>query len=748
MLSSWAHDRGAGKPVASVVCSDIDSAEIFIADITLLNFNVAFEIGYAIGLRKRAIPIANSTLASDDELKKRVGVFDTLKRVEYENASELASKLRSVILEDALSIRFSSKLNAKAKVWVLQPPHYSEEISRIIAGVKKEFFFYKSFNPTEQPRMAPDETIDDVAAATGIVVPLLAPYVKEAEVHNLRAAFVAGLAYGMKKEVLLLRSAGDWSVPLDLRDRIRAYKHPGDIDDLISRFREEVENAFYSADDSEQAQGLLEKLSFGSPTAENEFQTLGSYFMKTAEFGRAIRGEVNLLVGRKGSGKTAAFSQIRNELRRDTRKVVVDLKPEGYQLIKLKDVVLRYLEAGSKDHLVTALWDYVLLLELAHKLLDKDREVNRRDPKLMRLYDELSAIYFSHGSTTEGDFSERLVQLSTYLVTTFDAKFGGQGTTRLSHDQVTQILYRGDLHRLRTAITAYLEEKEDVWILFDNIDKGWATDGVSTDDVVIVHALIEALWKIQRDLQRAHIDFHSIVFLRNDVYQYLVQSIPDRGKDLRVSLDWSDPGQLRELIRRRLIYNGWSLSVEFLRAWNDIAVETCHGRESSEVLIEHSLMRPRYLLAILNHCRGAAVNNGHSRIEQGDIEAGLRAYSNDLLVDTDNELRDLMPEAKDVLYQLVGEEPDILEPDLHEHFARAGVPAGQNERVTELLLWYGVIGIVGKGDWVGYIFDAAYDVKKMKILREKEGGQIPLYRVHPAFRSGLDVKGGGNGQLL
>lgn len=85
-----------------------------------------------------------------------------------------------------------------------------------------------------------------------------------------------------------------------------------------------------------------------------------------------------------------------------------------------------------------------------------------------------------------------------------------------------------------------------------------------------------------------------------------------------------------------------------------------------------------------------------------------------------------------------------MEPDLHAHFERAGVPPEQNEKVTGLLLWYGVIGIVGKEGRVGYIFDAAYDVKKMRIWREKEGGQMPLYCVHPAFRSGLDVKGGGS----
>jgi ABC-type phosphonate transport system ATPase subunit len=43
---------------------------------------------------------------------------------------------------------------------------------------------------------------------------------------------------------------------------------------------------------------------------------------------------VNIVVGRKGAGKTALFIQIRDKIRSDKRNVVVDLKPEGYQLLK------------------------------------------------------------------------------------------------------------------------------------------------------------------------------------------------------------------------------------------------------------------------------------------------------------------------------------------------------------------------------------------------------------------------------
>src|SRR5205823_15020595 len=57
-------------------------------------------------------------------------------------------------------------------------------------------------------------------------------------------------------------------------------------------------------------------------------------------------------------------SELRDKIRRDKRNVVVDLRPEGYQLIKLKEDILAYLSEGSRQHLITAFWEYLILLEV------------------------------------------------------------------------------------------------------------------------------------------------------------------------------------------------------------------------------------------------------------------------------------------------------------------------------------------------------------------------------------------------
>ncbi len=142
---------------------------------------------------------------------------------------------------------------------------------------------------------------------------------------------------------------------------------------------------------------------------ENELQELGYYFLETDEFRRTLRGEIK--IGRKGSGKTAVFAQIRDNIREDKRNVVLDLKAEGFQLLKFKERVLDYLEEGTKEHTVTAFWEYLLLLEICHKLLAKDRSLQMRDQRLYAPYRKLADTYYQDDFISEGDFAERMQKL-------------------------------------------------------------------------------------------------------------------------------------------------------------------------------------------------------------------------------------------------------------------------------------------------------------------------------------------------
>jgi hypothetical protein len=377
------------------------------------------------------------------------------------------------------------------------------------------------------------------------------------------------------------------------------------------------------------------------------------------------------------------------------RNVVVDLRPEGYQLIKLKEDILAYLSEGSRQHMITAFWEYLILLEVAYKLLEKDQYTHKHNHEIGELYLELRSTYKVDDFSVEGDFSERLAVLSHRISDDYFTKYGIGTQQKLTTEQVTELLYRHDLAKLRGLISEYLERKGTVWILFDNLDKGWSTQGVDEMDATVLRCLIDASRKIEREMRRADRSLHCIVFVRNDVYEHVMRHSADYGKEMRAVLDWTEPDLLREMLRLRLVsgLDGKAKNREFDQIWPMFCVSHYHGEETSGYLIDRSLMRPRNVLKIFNHCRGFATNFRHVKIDEEDIDKGLRAYSNDLLVELDHELVDVFPTARDLLYHFLDAAEVMSDSELSALIRSAGVEGASVRRVIEFLTYFGVLGL-------------------------------------------------------
>ena len=64
-----------------------------VADVTTFNFNLMFEIGYAVGLGLPVIPIRDTSVVSDSQVFQAVGILDTFGYEDFANSDELTSAL-------------------------------------------------------------------------------------------------------------------------------------------------------------------------------------------------------------------------------------------------------------------------------------------------------------------------------------------------------------------------------------------------------------------------------------------------------------------------------------------------------------------------------------------------------------------------------------------------------------------------------------------------------------------------------
>lgn len=739
-ISDWAELDVPGRFISTEVLHGIDTADFLIADITSLNFNVTYEIGYAIGRGKRLLVVRNEAFAkSEDERIKRLGIFDTLGYEDYENSRQLSALIKSI--RDIEPLIRDLALDRGQPIYVTKTRYQSDYAIKIAARLKKSGLGYRSFDPTEQPRLSALDAITQVSKSFGVLVHFLPAAVDDAPLHNLRGAFIAGLAAGQNKKVLLVQQGYD-PVPLDYRDLVDVVTHPSQIDEVVADLAGEVVGAMSEinvARENQQA-SILEKVHFGASSAENEIADLADYYLATDEFRRALHGEARLVVGRKGSGKSAVFFRIRDKVSSSKRNVVLDLKPDGYQLVKLKDRVLKVMDRGTQEHTITAFWQCVLLLEISRAALQLDKASYRLDDSIYGTYQQLEDKYKEYGyESGQGDFAERITSLIYRIEERFDESVDG-ALISLSTPQVTKLIYDNDVGKLSAALVDHLRKKEALWVLFDNIDKGWTPTGIDASDILTLRALLEAARKVERTISAEGIDVRFLVFLRNDVYELLLDQTADRGKEQKVIVDWRDPEALRELVQLRIESSLEGIHGTFDELWSRIAVHHVNGEHSYQYIVDRCLMRPRYLLDLLKYSRGRALTLRHEKITDDDIKKAVSFFSSDIVQDTNLELRDVFPLYDGILYAFIGARRSLAHDDVRLTLMMFKVDEADLDRLIRLLLWYGFLGVHDEQYEAQYIFSKNYNLRIFEAYVRTRLEQGAAIAINPAFWDGLDIQ--------
>lgn len=95
-VKSWRELDIAGHFIADQVLNKIDEAKVFAADVTQLNFNVTYEVGFALAKGKRVVLTRHKGIQPSHPLIAQVGIFDTLGYLDYQNSDELEAILRSI----------------------------------------------------------------------------------------------------------------------------------------------------------------------------------------------------------------------------------------------------------------------------------------------------------------------------------------------------------------------------------------------------------------------------------------------------------------------------------------------------------------------------------------------------------------------------------------------------------------------------------------------------------------------------
>ena len=421
-LKSWKECKVGGKLIMAEICREIDRSDLFLADLTQLNPNVMFELGYAIARDKRIWLVVDTTIEAFKKEFNDLRLLTTVGYVSCRNALEVKaafyretpySDLENTVLRQSITPGLSPLTSAR-KLLYLKSRHDTEPSIRITRAIEESDIPITIDDPRESAVQSLSWYAQKIYESDAVICHLSGPSREGSRMHNARYALVSGLAFGFSKNLLMLAES-DYFAPVDYRDLLCNYRTADEASQLaknwLSRLTEELRKERTSSETAGVVELATELKDFqtkiGEYIAENEADHLDEYFVETTAYNEALAGRQMIFVGRKGTGKTANLLKLASTLRPDRRNLVCVIMPAAYELESLVKLFGSYREHDAKGFAVESLWKYLLYSEIARTAAIELEARPFWDP-LSQGEHELLRLAKASGETIMADFSIRL----------------------------------------------------------------------------------------------------------------------------------------------------------------------------------------------------------------------------------------------------------------------------------------------------------------------------------------------------
>jgi len=478
----------------------------------------------------------------------------------------------------------------------------------------------------------------------------------------------------------------------------------------------------------------ITKLTFGSDDAEldEKHGFLDKVFLKTSIYHRAKEGQRELLIGRKGAGKSAICLSLKKAFEKEGVATIL-IAPKTMSLQELEQFKISTL---NKDEVYVFAWKHFLLLKIGLEIYRRiaGLESLQRKPSVKQKLKEVRE-FLVLANELDRTFMEKIWGRSSSirrLISKFTIKaYGLEGTleTRPPDIQRRAISeldkFQANLEFLHHAL------ETNIAVLIDKVDEIWSNVDGST---VAIIGLIKAVHELNTSLQHARL----ILFLRSDIYDTLRFSDADKFRTVEERLDWSD-NDLKSLIARRGRVSAGLPLEEINALWNSIFEFSVQNQPSFEYIIKRTMRRPRELIQFCNRAKSIAQDNDHDQIYKEDILSAEPLYSEWKLRDLASEFIVQYPYLEDLLKVFEGFkvsfEPVEIVTRLDDRKALiserfSDLKGVNNDRILQNLFLIGFLGAVDPAGEQQFVYDDP------KIILSQQLRII----VHPAFHSALGVK--------
>lgn len=748
IAQTWEDLRVAGAVVIDRITRAINDATVACFDVTTLNQNVMFELGFSVGSGSRIWLLFDESDAEAAETWKKMRLLTTIGYAPYVNSDDIRANFlkdsphltESTLFETIIAPGLSP--GEPRSVFYLpsnHPTDASRDLGRYLSRRDLQARGVTEADPRESSVYPLSWYAQQIYRHEVTIAHLTASRRLDAPLHNARTALIAGIAHGMAKPVLLLTEE-DSLAPIDYRELARHYDSPAECIGYVREWLRETVTAQPTSAPTPTPEALnlfteLKSIHLGEAVAEHEADDLHRYFIETASFQQLLTQQTTVFVGRKGSGKTANFIRAAQRLDRDPRNIVCVIKPYSSEL---RDVVaiLQRVTSAEAQYLVEALWSYLLYTEIARSVATHIRSRPAAPPTDSSEWKLLEYVDDPSNGLTE-DFGTRLEQMTRGLAEQLADADNAQAL-------MTEELHGGVLKELRQLLARAVSGDRSVVVLIDNLDKAWDRSADLRYLSRFILGLLSAVGRVEVGLAKEGLRFSQdialAVFLRADIFDHVLQEAREPDKIPTARLRWDDPALLLRVIEERY-HSGRAESENPEELWEKFFVQEVRGWSIRDYIAFRVLPRPRDIVHLCRFALNAAINAKRNVVGQSDIEEAEQLYSQFALeaLLVGNGLT--IPELESVLYEFAGGSAYLTEEAIDAGLERSELPESKYEAAKKRLREIAFLGTEVKPG----IFDYAETDREFKRIDAlanalRRSGSEPRFSIHPAFRPYLEVE--------
>ena len=654
---SW-EDYKTSRPINKDVLEAIDKCTYFVCDLTYFNHNVLFELGYAIAKERQILILLNSKIDHAGE-KYEDSFLKAIRYTALDNAQSITNALRGGCFEKVLRKYFIKKESVEDRPSGLfysiskNKNQASLELSDSIATLQELLNFELTSDDKAEVAFRHLEWYgQSIHRSESCLFHFLGENVAGAWDDNARNSFWAGLALGLGREVLIV-APSEYRAPLDYNDILLQYTTAKNLSETVwdwieKNFPERLPATRLSSAETHEID--LIKLGIGREIAEEERVPLQHYFVETASYRAALSDSTSIVVGRKGSGKSAIYFQLLHEHLKDPHTFVIQIKPESAEILQDLEMSELFPNRAGKMTFFFSVWKMLIFSKLALLI---DEKIEKLDASSMNA-EEKSLHEFIEANRDIAELN--IFAAVKEICSRFENNSGSESPSVLKgfYDNYLSPLIGLIKNYFKSVNTKYCK----VILLADNLDKSWNSEHnleIQSDLLLTLMAIPEVIKKVFNSKGSAGVEFRQALFLRQDIFDYILKEVdePDKLTALSHEINWeAHPHLLRRLVENRFKYVlDLKTDIEIENTWTDF-FDFKDAGHPFDVIERIVTKRPRDIVYFVKTLFESAYNNGHDKATNGDLSFTISCYTNFINRNLIAEIRAIFPEAERILAKL------------------------------------------------------------------------------------------------